>query len=214
MSIFDPLLDQAKKRIIKPLEDVTTLVRSGILQPLTPRTTIEVARRFLRDGAKPHLVYTLHATQHPDKPALIFEDTVRTWSQLLDRIRRLANHLIAWGVRPGDTVALMLPNRPEFIEANAAAMRIGATVAYLNPRMPAADARALLQRTEARVLVTHREDVNANTRVLYVPGYYEGALAAAPNSEPDVPKGADGKVVVFTSGTTGRRPWGGRSCRT
>src|SRR5207245_6152727 len=109
-----------------------------------------------------HLVYTLHASQNPSRPAIIYEDTCRTWHQLLDRINRLSNHLIAWGVRPGNTVAIQLGNRPEFIEANAAAMRVGATVAFFNPRMPAAEARALLQRTDARVLNTHREDVNAN----------------------------------------------------
>jgi fatty-acyl-CoA synthase len=54
------------------------------------------------------------------------------------------------------------------------------------------------------VLVTHREDINANARVLFVPTYYEGAIAAAPSHEPDVERGAEGKVVVFTSGTTGR----------
>ena len=204
MSVFDSIADQARKRVLRPLEDVATLVRSGVLKPLTPRTTVEVTRRLLKEGVKVHLVYTLHAAQNPSKPAIIFEDTVRTWSQLLDRIRRLSNHLIAWGVRPQDTVAVMLGNRPEFIEANAAAIRIGATVAYLNPRMPAAEARALLQRTGARVLVTDREDVNANARVLFVPSYYEGALAAAPNHEPDVERGAEGKIVVFTSGTTGR----------
>ncbi len=204
MSILDSIGDQARRRVLQPLEDVATLARSGILRPLGPRTTLDVARRLLRDGVKPHLIYTLHASQTPSKPAIVFEDKTWAWRQLLDRTRRLANHLIAWGVRPGNTVAIMLGNRPEFIEANAAAMRIGATVAYINPRMPAADARALLQRTGARVLVTHREDVNANARVLHVPGYYEGALAAAPSGEPDVERGAEGKVVVFTSGTTGR----------
>lgn len=204
MSLFDRVAEQARKRVIRPLDDVATLARAGVLRPLTPRTTIEVARQFLKEGMKMHLVYTLHASQNPSKPAIIFEDTCRTWHQLLDRINRLANHLIAWGVRPGNTVAIMLGNRPEFIEANAAAIRIGATVAFLNPRMPAAEARALLQRTGARVLVTHREDVNVNARVLFVPSYYEGALAAAPNHEPDVERGTEGKVVIFTSGTTGR----------
>jgi len=204
VSLFDRVADEARRRVLRPLEDVAALARSGVLRPLTPRTTFEVARQFLKEGVKMHLVYTLHATQSPSKPAIVFEDTVRTWSQLMDRIRRLSNHLTAWGVRPGNTVAIMLPNRPEFIEANAAAMRIGATVAYLNPRMPASEARALLSRTGARVLVTHREDINANARTLFVPTYYEGALAAAPSNEPDVPRGAEGKVVVFTSGTTGR----------
>jgi fatty-acyl-CoA synthase len=98
----------------------------------------------------------------------------------------------------------MLGNRPEFIEADAAARRIGATTAYVNPRAPAAEARALIGRTRARVLVTHRDDVHVNARVLFVPKYYEGAVAAAPDNEPRPERGGEGKVVIFTSGTTGR----------
>jgi fatty-acyl-CoA synthase len=186
------------------LSDLDTLRQAGVFRPLGPRTTIELGRQILREGFKPHLVYTLHGTRDPSKPAIIFEDRTTTWGQLRDRIRRVANHLVAWGVRPGSAVAIMLGNRPEFIESDAAARRIGATTAYINPRAPAADARALIARTKATVLVTHRDDVHVNARVLFVPKYYEGAVAAAPASEPHTERGAEGKVVVFTSGTTGR----------
>jgi fatty-acyl-CoA synthase len=186
------------------LSDLQTLRQAGVLRPLGPRTTIELGRQILREGLRAHLVYTLHGTRDPDRPALIFDGKTTTWAQLLRRVRRAANHLLAWGVRPGDSVAIMLPNRPEFIEADAAARRIGATTAYVNPRAPAADARALIGRTRARVLVTHRDDIQVNARVLFVPSYYEGALAAAPDHEPRPERGAEGKVVIFTSGTTGR----------
>jgi fatty-acyl-CoA synthase len=186
------------------VDDLRALLRSGIVRPLGPRTTIELTRRVLRDGFKSHLVLTLHATQQPNKPALIFEDKVWTWAQFAERVRRLANHLLAWGVQPGNGVAIMLPNRPEFIESDTAARRIGATTAYINPRSPAQDARNMIERIHARVVVTNREDVRPNARVLFVPGYYEGALAAAPNREPEVDRNAKANVVVFTSGTTGR----------
>lgn len=186
------------------LSDLTTLRQAGILRPLGPRTTLELGRQILREGLKSHLIYTIHGTRDPDRPALIFEGKTTTWGELLDRVRRVANHLMAWGVKPGDAVALMLPNRPEFIEADAAARRIGADTAYINPRAPAAEARALISRTQARVLVTHREDVQVNARTLFVPKYYEGAVAAAPDTEPRPERRQEGKVVIFTSGTTGR----------
>jgi len=186
------------------LQDLDTLRRAGVLKPLRPRTTIEVGRQLLREGIGPHLVYTIHGHQQPDRPALIYNGRVTTWGALLDRVRRLANHLLAWGVKPGDAVTIMLPNRPEFIESEAAALRIGATTAFINPRAPAADAREIVTRTGARVLVTARDDVHANARVLFVPTYYEGAIAAAPAGDPHVPRSGEAKVVVFTSGTTGR----------
>ncbi len=186
------------------LSDLATLREAGILRPLGPRTTIELGRQILREGLRSHLIYTIHGTRDPDKPALIFEERTTTWKEFLSRVRRIANHLLAWGVKPGDSVAIMLPNRPEFIESDAAARRIGATTAYVNPRAPAAEARALIGRTRARVLVTHRSDVHANARVLFVPKYYEGAIKAAPDHEPRPERGPEGKIVIFTSGTTGR----------
>lgn len=158
----------------------------------------------MREGVKAHLIYTIYGMRDPDKHAVIHDGSVTTWGQLLGRVRRLANHLQAWGVQPGQTVAIMLGNRPEFIEADAAARWIGALSAYVNPRTPAAEARTILDRTQARVLVTDRSDVFPKGRVLFVPTYYEGAIAAAPDHVPHVGRGAEGKVVIFTSGTTGR----------
>ena len=186
------------------LGDINTLREAGILRPWGPRTTLELGRQILREGLKSHLIYTLHGTRDANKPALIYEGRETTWAQYLSRIRRAANHLLAWGIRPGDSVAIMLPNRPEFLEVDAAARRIGATTAYVNPRAPAAEARALVARTKAKVLVTHREDIQVNARTLFVPKYYEGALAAAPEHEPRPERGPEGKIVIFTSGTTGR----------
>ena len=50
-----------------------------------------------------------------------------TWREYDDRVRRVAAGLHALGVRRGDTVGLMLTNRPEFAIVDAAAMHLGAT---------------------------------------------------------------------------------------
>ncbi len=186
------------------LDDLNTLRQAGLLRPIGPRTSIEVGRQFLKEGFKSHLVYTLHGTRDPRKPALVTDDRRITWSQLLDRTRRLANHFLASGVGPGSSVAIMLPNRPEFLETNAAAMRVGATVSFVNPRAPSTDAHAIFERTKADIVVTHRDDLGDKTRVLNVGDDYERAIAQASAVEPTIARDAQAKVVVFTSGTTGR----------
>ncbi|WP_255280697.1 DUF3515 domain-containing protein [Actinomadura madurae] len=50
-----------------------------------------------------------------------------TWRQYTARVRRIAGGLASLGVRHGDTVALMLTNRPEFHLADTAALHLGAT---------------------------------------------------------------------------------------
>src|SRR4051812_39996574 len=50
-----------------------------------------------------------------------------TWSEYADGVRRIAAGLAALGVSRGDTVGLMLTNRPEFHLADTAAIHLGAT---------------------------------------------------------------------------------------
>ena len=65
-----------------------------------------------------------------DEPAIISgegDDTLEvTWNELAARVRRIAGGLAALGVGKGDTVALMLNNRPEFIPIDMAAVSLGA----------------------------------------------------------------------------------------
>ena len=50
-----------------------------------------------------------------------------TYREFAERVEAIATGLHSIGVRAGDTVALMLRNRPEFSIADAAAMHLGAT---------------------------------------------------------------------------------------
>ena len=50
-----------------------------------------------------------------------------TWSEYAERVERTAAGLAGLGIGRGDTVAIMLTNRPEFHWVDAAAMHIGAT---------------------------------------------------------------------------------------
>ena len=73
--------------------------------------------------------FRITAEDHPDRVAVRTKDdeVSLTWSELRDRVDAFARGLHALGVRRGDTVALMLGNRPEFHIADLAAMTLGAT---------------------------------------------------------------------------------------
>lgn len=60
--------------------------------------------------------FQITAATHPRRMALHTpgDAFVLTWRQYAERVRRTAAGLAALGVRRGDTVALMLTNRPEF----------------------------------------------------------------------------------------------------
>src|SRR4051794_15567897 len=73
--------------------------------------------------------FRLTAEDHPDRIAVrtLHDEVVHTWAQLRERVDALAGGLHRLGVRRGDTVALMISNRPEFMIADLAAMTLGAT---------------------------------------------------------------------------------------
>jgi len=73
--------------------------------------------------------FRLTVEDHPDRVALRTKDdeVSLTWAQLRDRVDALAGGLAGLGVKRGDTVALMLGNRPEFAIADLAALTLGAT---------------------------------------------------------------------------------------
>src|SRR4051812_34710288 len=73
--------------------------------------------------------FRLTVEDHPDRIAVrtLDDGVAYTWAQLRDRVDALAGGLHRLGVRRGDTVALMISNRPEFMVADLAAMTLGAT---------------------------------------------------------------------------------------
>jgi long-chain acyl-CoA synthetase len=73
------------------------------------------------------------AQGHPDRPALDFLGRSWTYAEVDDEVRRVAGGLHALGVRPGDNVALVMPNCPQNVIAFFAVLRLGATVVEHNP---------------------------------------------------------------------------------
>ena len=81
----------------------------------------------------------------------------RTYGSCSQRSLRLASALERRGIRPGDTVAAMLPNIPEMLEAHHGVPMCGAVLNALNTRLDAAALAFILQHGEAKALITDTE---------------------------------------------------------
>ena len=68
----------------------------------------------------------------PDKIAIHYDDRAITYRELDAVSNRVANALVAAGIRPGDRICLHIDNRPEFIFIFYGAMRVGAVVVPAN----------------------------------------------------------------------------------
>ena len=76
------------------------------------------------------------AAVYPDRIAVIHGATRRTWSETWERSRRLASALTRLGVGRDDTVAMMAPNVPEYVEAHFGVPMAGAVLNAINTRLP------------------------------------------------------------------------------
>jgi fatty-acyl-CoA synthase len=96
----------------------------------------------------------LAAERWGDRETLCFEGRRWSFSGMASEVDRTARALIAIGVRPGDHVGLWLTNRPEFIFAYFAIIRVGAVVVPMNTRWRTRDFVAGLHSSDTTILLS------------------------------------------------------------
>src|SRR3984885_10595843 len=98
-----------------------------------------------------HLVES--ADMYPSGSALRCDGETTTFSELADNAARFAAYLGYRGLRPGDRVGVMLPNRPEFAMVCYGVLHAGAVVVPIDPLRSAREVEFFLTNTGARLLV-------------------------------------------------------------
>jgi long-chain acyl-CoA synthetase len=171
-----------------------------------------------REASRRGMILALYARQAPQRTALRSPHGDRSFAELNAAANRLSRALAARGLQPGDAVALLCSNRPEFVEVVAATGRAGLRLTPLNWHLTAEEvgyivadcgARALL--ADARFAAVAREAARrapgAAVRLAIAGGIegfedYAEALAQQPDSDLEEP--VAGNQMLYTSGTTGR----------
>ncbi|WP_084468532.1 AMP-binding protein [Nocardiopsis trehalosi] len=158
----------------------------------------------------------------PDRDAVLAGGRRLDYAALDARATRVARHLAASGVRPGEHVAVLAFNRAEWLETAFGALRAGAVPVNVNYRYVAGELRHVLADSDAVALVCERSLAGPIAGLL--PGLprlrhvlllddgsgpapvagadYEAALAAAPPVELP-PTSGDDRYLLYTGGTTG-----------
>ncbi len=109
-------------------------------QPLSPIGLFERAAKVY-----PHHTAIIHGTQRTD------------YATFYARARRLASALVDRGVKPGDTVTVMLSNTPAMLEAHYAVPMTGAVLHCLNTRLDAPIVAFQLDHANSKLLISDRE---------------------------------------------------------
>ena len=98
------------------------------------------------------LFLTESADMYPGAAALRREGVTTTYSELADQAARVAAYVGTHDVQPGDRVAIMLGNRPEFAAAFYGVLHAGAVAVLLDPLRSAREVQLALMNTGARLL--------------------------------------------------------------
>jgi acyl-CoA synthetase (AMP-forming)/AMP-acid ligase II len=167
----------------------------------------------------------INAEKHPDKMAVIGPERSMTYGELRQRARALARSLYGLGVRPGDQVALMTYNRPEYTEVGTALVYLEVGLVMVGYRMKPPEIEFIVGNSDSKLLIFWHEFAD---RILPHKDKYETVLpggfisfgGATPagaieyedlfKNPPDLdldnlpPAQEVGTSMIYTSGTTGR----------
>lgn len=166
-------------------------------------------------------VLSHHAERSPHRAVTLFAGQTTTYSEMMARATALATGLQERGIGPGEVVALLSYNCPEFLETIFAANYLGAIVMPINWRLAAPEVRYILEHSGASVLVGDEALVDLADdategleprllRVCIAAQARQGwtTIADLRSSAPPVPRfpteADDTQRLMYTSGTTGR----------
>jgi benzoate-CoA ligase len=94
------------------------------------------------------------AAGHADRVAYIYEGERLRYGELQKRVNQAGNVLASLGIEIEQRVAVLLPNRPEFVTAFFGAIKIGAVPTAMSFAVQPAEHAALLADSRARAIVT------------------------------------------------------------
>jgi len=158
------------------------------------------------------------ARSRPAHVALRLDAFQMTYEQLDRAARGVARGLRERGIGPGEHVALMIPNVPEFTIAYFGILYAGCTVVPLNVLLTAPEVTYHLQDSEARLLLAHplfAEPARRGASEAGVPAVWSSGEAdareslvamaqGAPLETLHQPEATETAVILYTSGTTGK----------
>lgn len=162
------------------------------------------------------------AKQYGDKPAIIFESTTYTFSDLDNRVQHYSALLARLGVKVGDRVAIQLPKRMEFIFLELAVISVGGITLPFNPDYKADEIEYFLSDSGSSLLFTDSQRFSRAKPVVQKLGDVRAVLVDSAETTEGLslaheleltdraytrqyPTGEDVVAVIcYTSGTTGR----------
>jgi fatty-acyl-CoA synthase len=158
---------------------------------------------------------------YPNKLAVVWHDQRYTYRAFGDLVGRFAAMLRRAGIKAGDTVSIMSPNRPEILASHYAVPMTGAVLNTINTRLDVSTVTFILKHSESRIIivdptcadVVRQAASGLDVRIICLSGSASGegesfdALIESEEPEPITTEAVTDEwqpiCLNYTSGTTG-----------
>jgi fatty-acyl-CoA synthase len=164
------------------------------------------------------------ARRFANKPALLADRETLTFAALAARMNRYSRWTLDQGVTPGETVCLMMPNRPEYVAIWLGLTQVGGVVALLNVNLSGAALAHCIEAAAPRHIIvaaelaerfasaapylasapsvwSHGDDALATPRIDQAIEAFDGGELW--RAEQPIVALSDRALLIYTSGTTG-----------
>jgi acyl-CoA synthetase (AMP-forming)/AMP-acid ligase II len=158
--------------------------------------------------------------KYPQKPAIIFESQIITFSQLKDNAFKVANYLLGAGLKKSDKVGLCLPNIPDAVDAIFGTLSASGAIVPLDFMLTEEEIVNFLNHSQAKVLIAQpKKGIDLEAVKKRCPGlceiivygekldnfsFWSDILETAKKLAPEVKTEDDALSSIFyTSGSTG-----------
>ena len=160
------------------------------------------------------------AASFPGREAIVFDGRRWTYAEIEEQANQVANGLHRAGIREGDHVALVCPNRPEFVTSYFGILKVGAVVVCVSALLKAREIAYQLDHSDAVAMIAYGGDdmaigdharkafdgVGACRKAWFIGMESFDELIGADDGtfESASVSGEATAVILYTSGTTGR----------
>ena len=201
-------LRKVRREVAYAIGVVGVLNKLKVLQPDSPVT---IADEFEEAADK-----------HADRAAFVFEGETTTYRQFDERANRVANWALAQGFKPGDSVALILENTPDYPAVWFGLAKVGVVTALINTNLEGDGLAHCISIVESKAIIA--SGIQAARAKAVVPSLsnalpvwdfdgeagedFSAALAEQSTARPDKSirahvRNVDSALFIYTSGTTG-----------
>jgi len=209
MSRFDALSNKAFT--------VRQLVQSRMFGPTRPDKLVRSLSAISRFGPTLAAGYTVAAIRYPDDLSIVDEAGALTFDEVHRRTNALAHAWSDAGIVEGDSVAILARHHRGFVEGAVACSKLGVHSLFLNTAFAGPQLAEICAREQPRAIVYDAEFAGlisdavqgreqylswSQDRPTRIPTL-EDLIVAGDRSDVVAPS-AKGRIVILTSGTTGK----------